>query len=347
MAEDRPTGGKLWPPRASSHQRPTTGAYAPATRAMTARVPDLLHEQLHELAALVREGEQAAAHDPALALAAAAAWLARAMATLRRLELAGHPAREIRRLAADLRRTAAASPFLHRAQTWPRGYPGDFEIVEQIVDGRVDAAPATWPWFLERVVLDTAMVAQHRHKIAAQARRIAHCTRHRPAPAILALACGGARDCLHARDALHPDTTLVLNDTDPDALALAHRRLADTCRLHTAPGHALRCVLRLAKTEQTFDLILIGGLFDYLADATIRRILNIIHQQLLRPGGLCMFTNIAAANPFRPLMHHLIDWPLIERTEADLTNLCSNLAREALQIERDPTGLTLLATLTR
>lgn len=307
---------------------------------------DRLPDVLRELDLLVRAGQQPADPDPALAYADATTWLARATACLRRLERAGHSDAEIRALAADLRSTAAASPFMRRIQSWPRGYPGDFETVEQIVDGRVDAAPHTFAWHLERVVLDTAMVAQHRNKIAAQARHIAACTRQRPDAAILALACGGARDFVHAQASLHPDTTVVLNDTDPAALSLAHQRLADRCQLHREPGHAVRCVQRLASARQ-FDLILIGGLFDYLPDRALARILAVIHTSLLRPGGLCLFTNIAAGNRFRPLMHHLVDWPLIERDEAGLAALWAGLGRPAdrLSITREATGLTLLATI--
>jgi hypothetical protein len=42
---------------------------------------------------------------------------------------------EIRAVLDPVRRVHARSPFVERLQTWPRGYPGDFETVEYLIGG--------------------------------------------------------------------------------------------------------------------------------------------------------------------------------------------------------------------
>jgi hypothetical protein len=54
-------------------------------------------------------------------------------ADIARAEHAGLSRAEIREMVAPAREIFARSPFVRRAQVWPRGYPGDFETIEQLV----------------------------------------------------------------------------------------------------------------------------------------------------------------------------------------------------------------------
>jgi hypothetical protein len=54
-------------------------------------------------------------------------------ADIARAEHAGLTREEIREIVAPVREIFARSPFVRRAQVWPRGYPGDFETIEQLV----------------------------------------------------------------------------------------------------------------------------------------------------------------------------------------------------------------------
>ena len=285
--------------------------------------------------------------DAAQALAAAAAAVTRTLALLH--ALAGQLAdAQLRAQIAPLRRAFAASSFVRRAQTWLRGHPGDFEIVEQIVDAAPGAPPGTWGWYLDRVLLDAPIAAQHRHKVDRQARAIEDCVAGRAGTRMLSLGCGGGRDFLQASARLRDvAATIVLNDIDLDALALAQGRIAGPgLQVVPVPGHARRCVTHLAGGPG-FDLIVIGGLLDYLPDAVLRRMLATIDAALLAPGGRCLFTNIAVGNPYRPMLQYIADWPLIERDEPQLLALCASIGitAERLTLEREPSGLTIVATL--
>src|SRR5690606_16733087 len=63
------------------------------------------------------------------------------MASIDRLVAEGVPRPEIADAAAPARQAMAASPFAARLQTWPRGYPGDFETIEYLVDAINRAEP--------------------------------------------------------------------------------------------------------------------------------------------------------------------------------------------------------------
>ena len=105
---------------------------------------------------------------------------------------------------------------------------------------------------------------------------------------------------------------LTLNDIDPDALDAARAELAGSAvRLHVEPGNPLRSAAR--RRDQPFDLILAGGLFDYLPEKHFHRVVANLCGALA-PGGRLCFTNLAAGNPFRPWMEYAADWRLIHRT---------------------------------
>ena len=72
--------------------------------------------------------------------------------------------------------------------------------------------------------------------------------------------------------------------------------IADRC--HFVRGFVPR-VLRRVRDLGPFDLILAGGLFDYLTDRFITRTLAEAWDTLLAPGGRIVFTNIATGNPYR------------------------------------------------
>ena len=97
-----------------------------------------------------------------------------------------------------------------------------------------------------------------------------------------------------------------------------------------------------------FDLVVAGGLFDYLPDRWAVATLTAAGD-LLAPGGRLFLSNIARGNPFRPWIEYLADWWLLERDEADLRRLLgqSGFDVERVKVFRDSTGLALLADATK
>ncbi|MEU6485880.1 class I SAM-dependent methyltransferase [Streptomyces sp. NPDC046887] len=263
---------------------------------------------------------------------------------------------EIAAAVAPLRDALGSSPLIRRGQRQDRGHPGDFEMIEYLLSGRNDAEPGTLAWQIDSYLQDSAITRQHRNKIAHQAGLIRRTLSGPSADGggrrVLLVACGGAADLRTVEPELFAAGDLVvLNDVDADALEYARAALPPATALHTTvePGNVLQALPALER-RGPYDLVLAGGLFDYLPDRYARLLIAYAMTRLCVPGGDFHFSNIAAGNPFAHLMKYLADWPLIERTRQDVEALVRAAAPHQtarLSVGADQTGYTLLAHLTR
>jgi SAM-dependent methyltransferase len=262
-----------------------------------------------------------------------------------RCERAGYSREDIIEVMAPAREIVRRSPFISRLQDWPRGYPGDFETVEYLCSGRSRVEADDVADLCEQFSLTRAIAQQHRNKVQHQAARIARTLAAHPGTArVFSFACGSCPDFRQLEERLHLIGELWLNDGDPAALEFSSRALsAVKYRSHYRPGNALKIARRAVQNHQQFDLVMAGGLFDYLPD---KQAAYLIEQarHLLAPGGVFFFTNIAAGNPYRVLIEYFGDWFLIERSEEDIVNLCAaaGVYADDVRITRDETGLALL-----
>jgi extracellular factor (EF) 3-hydroxypalmitic acid methyl ester biosynthesis protein len=243
------------------------------------------------------------------------------------------------------------SPFFSRFQEWPRGYPGDFETIEYLCDGINLAPDRTVEYCIEKYALSCSAAQQHIHKVKYQAAQILETVlRDSQKKRVLSLACGGCRDIFLIQKHLEhfPMVEFVLNDMDSEALEFSRSRLKNLeSQLNFLHGNIVKVVKRLEGSEG-FDLVIAGGLFDYLKDKTIIFLMTSIYQ-MLNQGGKFIFTNLAKGNPYRPWIEYVGDWLLIERCEEDFLNICHHIgiAREAINIKREETGLTLIIEVTK
>ena len=266
-------------------------------------------------------------------------------------ESAGMSRAEIVDILGPVRAIHARSPFVSRLQQWPRGYPGDFETVEYIWHAENRARRGTIEYFCEAYSLNLPIAQQHRNKVRHQAARILKTMLDAPRKSrILALASGSCPDF----EMLQPQLEslageIYLNDSDENALAFSapvFAPISDRCQ--TIQGNALK-VARKMERMGGFDLVLAGGLFDYLPEKHAAYLIENVYHGLLGAGGTFYFTNIADGNPYRSLIEYLGDWFLIERSVEDVRDLCTraNVPDECVSIRRDETGLALLVEVTK
>jgi SAM-dependent methyltransferase len=263
-------------------------------------------------------------------------------------EASGVPDAEIRDVVRTAREIHGRSPFVTRLQQWPRGYPGDFETIEWLWQGDNRAPAGTLSHAIETYALNAAIAQQHRNKVNYQAACMLRALATTPACRILSIGCGGSPD-LRTVIAHVPDSaTIVLCDNDADALSFSRSQLQGLGeRCHFVHGLVPR-VLRRVRAPGPYDLILAGGLFDYLSDRFIVRTLSESWDHLLRPGGRLVFTNIATGNPFRVWIEYMADWRLIERSEEDIAGLCRAAGVPvAPRLEREASSLTIVASLVK
>ena len=251
---------------------------------------------------------------------------------------------EIVAILEPVRRIHARSPFVARLQQWPRGYPGDFETVEYLCSGANRATEGTIEHACEAYALSRSIAQQHRNKVQHQASRILRTMIANPRQTrIASLACGSCpdlRSMLEQLPSLAGD--LWLNDGDRAAIEFsAHALRSIRDRIHFRIGDVLSVARSMPRNA--FDLVLAGGLYDYL-DARKATLLLKIAYGLLVPGGTFFFTNIGEGNPYRPLIEYFGDWKLIERSEEDVYAFCdaAGIPRSNVSIRREETGLALL-----
>jgi SAM-dependent methyltransferase len=237
----------------------------------------------------------------------------------------------------------ARSPLVNRLQNWPRGYAGDFETVEWLCDAVNRTEGSGLAWAVEQCALQSPVAQQHRNKVALQARTILTTVLANPGAHVASIGCGGCRDLSAIQDHV-PDGygAFVLVDSDKDALDFAQsrlRRLRDRSRfMH---GRVPRALEKLPAGR--FDLVVAGGLFDYLPDRWAIATLQGVHRRLAGDGRV-FFSNMANGNLFRPWIEYLGDWRLIERREDDIRRLLqqSGFNPRAARIYRDTTQLAFL-----
>jgi extracellular factor (EF) 3-hydroxypalmitic acid methyl ester biosynthesis protein len=268
------------------------------------------------------------------------------LATILELESLGVAKETIHAAVTDVREMHADSPLIARMQTWPRGYAGDYETVEMILSGRCVSQKGTLAYHLERYVLDCPASQQHRNKVAVQANLIRSTMTENPEAAILVVACGGCPDLRMLFDELKTFRgQLWLNDIDKEALESSAGRIAQVLpHVKSEPGNVVE-LLRGAKSLPRFDLIVAGGLFDYLDDRVARFVIKGAYS-CLRPRGRFFFTNIGS-NPYRPWMEYCGEWFLRERDAETLRSLVieSGVPAQNIRLSTETTGLTNLIEL--
>jgi len=132
---------------------------------------------------------------------------------------------------------------------------------------------------------------------------------------------------------------IVVNDFDEEAIKASSSLLAKTEISSVAiSGDAFRKI-RAFKELGPFDLILAGGLFDYLDEKAAKFLCRELMALLTRSGELFL-TNLASDNPYRGWLECVADWPLHERSHQEVIAWFSENTN--VSIRHENTGLTML-----
>ena len=247
----------------------------------------------------------------------------------------------------------ARCPMTARARNKPRGYAGDAVMLDYIYD-RENVATLQLSGD-ERAVFRTvaesptcASVDFRRHLIA---RRIDALAARGPLQ-LLSLACGHARE-LDLSAALREGgvTRAVMCDQDVGSLEELARRHAARAAVST---RALTVRQFLAHADDVarlgqFNFVYSAGLYDYLDQRCAQRLTRCLFDRVA-PGGQLLLANFHPANRGTGYMEAFMDWWLIYRDEAQMQDLCAEIAPAELaacDIETDPFGNVVYLSLTR
>jgi SAM-dependent methyltransferase len=261
---------------------------------------------------------------------------------------AGVATSTLRDIVAPARKLHNESVLIWRMTEWPRGYPGDFETLDLLLNGARESAAASVVGCCELYARNSSVAYQHRNKIAAQTERIRWACRMSGAPKLLIIAAGAGQDIVAAADDVgRAMVSVVVNDIDSDAIDECRSRLtAIAGNVSYIAGNALTLTKEFA-ARGPYDLVMCGGLLDYLPRRHAKRLLAKLYAAVAS-GGRLYCSNMATGNPYRSWLEYFGNWVLIERSEDEIVDLCGSLGSDArIEINRDATGLALIVDIWR
>jgi extracellular factor (EF) 3-hydroxypalmitic acid methyl ester biosynthesis protein len=254
------------------------------------------------------------------------------------------------------------APSAHRARRKPLGYPGDYEVMNDIYS-RHFQGPTLFAKAMNLAFISTAAaraVRARKDLIKQQLSRLLD----RPNPPsplrILSIAAGPAQEIyelLRDREDLPVPVEVVLFDQDKGALAFSYRRLKRVIaekwgnRVKLVHLHdSIKRLLRGATVfggSQRFDAVYSCGLFDYLQPLTVVSLFKGLYATVA-PGGTLYVGNMAPSCPSRWFMEIHLEWFLNYREREEMLGLAHRAAPDAhLDLLEEATGYNPFVAMTR
>jgi len=228
-------------------------------------------------------------------------------------EIRPHPVYEI----------ALLDPFIRHANTKPRGYAGDAELLDFIYQ-HPSARPkleAAHPAGKASTLYTTNASAPRavRNRACLLAAEIDAIAARNPQAEFLSLACGHLREAAMSTAIQSKSFGRFLAlDQDLESVALVQRENAHY-GVQAAEG-SVRSVITSRGELGQFDFAYAAGLYDYLNDKVAARLLRALFDGL-KPGGKVWVANFMPAIPDRAIMEAIMDWWLIYRDERQMFDL--------------------------
>jgi len=228
-----------------------------------------------------------------------------------------------------------------RSYAKPLGYPGDFEVMNQVYDWQ-RSGPSVYRMLLHRLGLDVAECIRTRMEMVLKSIESVVSEKGASRRArIMSLGSGPAREVelyLSRKGLGGKRVEFTLIDQEQSALNYALEKTYP--HVLNSSGHAtIQCLnlsfLDILRTCDTFrnlppqDLIYSVGLLDYLVDRRVRSIVQRLYA-LLAPGGIMILGNMneTSLSNLWP-MECISDWTLYYRSEAEMMGWTEDLGCKA------------------
>ena len=238
-----------------------------------------------------------------------------------------------------------------RARHKPRGYAGDFEMLEQICTHYVCDHPlgAAFDRFFQAQAAPQAV----RNRTDLIAEVIARFVRDRGETPVHVVSVGSGpaidlqRACLTLTETERRWLQMTLLDLDPASLEHAQSRLRtliDPRQLQLVRENLFRLAQgdRRSDALREVDFLVCSGLLDYFDDATAVATLKHFWQSLRRTGQAWVF-NFAPHNPSRAYMEWIGNWYLTYRTHQEMLDVAARaeIPRDCVAVAAESSGVDL------
>jgi extracellular factor (EF) 3-hydroxypalmitic acid methyl ester biosynthesis protein len=246
------------------------------------------------------------------------------------------------------------SHFMNHARTWPRGYQGDYLLLEGVY--RNIPLSQGIGYYLDRHSLSTTLSIAVRERLATLQDLLAVQFRRRDELRVLNVACGSCREVFDlAQEIKTTRASITCVDFDIEALSFASNRLAHAGippeQLMFLKYNAFRMINheRNLKEFGMQDVIYSAGFFDYVADHVLISLLRAAYK-LLNPGGT-LIAPFKDGRRYRTQEYHwFIKWDgFLQRTEEGMWTLFekADIPFSAIKTRRDRSEVILFFEVTK
>jgi extracellular factor (EF) 3-hydroxypalmitic acid methyl ester biosynthesis protein len=249
------------------------------------------------------------------------------------------------------------SKLFHRSITKPRGYAGDFEMMNIIYRNQFEGEDI-FSQVMNKIDCEgtaARAVRNRRSYLYKKLRELVISKGKEDRLKAASVACGPTLefyDFLTSFDGKNLPFHFEFIAIDQDELALedAQSRIEplikdkDQIRVFFERDNIKRLIVDKDDNKDLYknmDLVYTAGLFDYLSDRASSRLIYKLYS-FLKPGGLLIIGNFGPYNPQKFIMEFGAEWFLIYRNEEKLKDLAQDLPEDAkIHVEKEPEGVNL------
>lgn len=248
------------------------------------------------------------------------------------------------------------APFASRAFYKPRGYAGDFEMMNHLyrneLIGKTLFDQCMHKYFIDEPAGNAVKNrGEYLHK---KIKQLVQSKPHNQKIKILSLASGPAMEqqlfLRNNQELYGRNIEFTCIDQDEESLKHAQKQLLSLERQKNSGfkfsfnNLAVKNIIVQGLPDKDYDLIYSAGLFDYFTDP----VAQMAAQQMMngvKPGGQIIIGNFSKTNPCVPFMEYVLDWILIYRSEDDLQRLFGGIGKTT--IEQEQLGVNLFAVINK
>jgi len=214
----------------------------------------------------------------------------------------------------------------HRARTWPRGYQGDYEMLE--FHYRNEPGSQGVGHYLEDYLLKSTLAVAVRERKDLLKDILQREMAARKKPLVMDIACGPCREIVEMNEEIkRAGASIICVDHDPEALEYSRDRMMKIAfpmnKVQFCQYNALKMVNHERNVQEfgAQDIIYSVGLFDYLSDDVLVKLLRSLHD-LLKPGGI-LVASFKDSNKYTTFIYHwIVEWnAFLQRKEQDVLAL--------------------------
>lgn len=245
------------------------------------------------------------------------------------------------------------APFAHRAYFKPRGYAGDYEMMNHLYReepvGKTLFDKCLHKYFVDEPAGEA--VKNRGQYLYTKIKEVIDL--NQPEVKILSVASGPALEqqlfLKNSNEYIGRRIQFNCIDQDEESLKHAQLQIKSIDRVVQSGfdfnfrNLAIKNIIVQGLPEGNYDLIYTAGLFDYFTEPVATAAAMKLFAAI-KPGGKLIIGNFSKNNPSVPFMELVLDWNLIYRSPEDLKRIFAPVTNNII-IEQEALGINLFAVM--